>query len=419
MKIEETKLKNGSKIIGIHMPGANSVLISFGFRTGSRSETREISGMSHFLEHMMFKGSKKRPTAEAISRAADSIGGQYNAFTGKEYTVYYIKASKQNFDEALDIVGDMVTQPLLLDSEINKERGTIIQEAKMYEDNPNYSIFETIESTVYGDSPLGWNIVGFSKSIKETNARKMRAYYKKYYNGSNARIVVTGNIPKDYLKKVRSYANLFERGKRSAWKPEPFNKSHLLVKHKVTEQAHIGFAIPAYNIFDTDQHIMQVTSSILGGYMSSRLFTEIREKRGWAYRVWAFADELSDTGYFGVFGGVKKEKAADSLEIIKKEVLSLSKTVTDEEVKRAVENIKGASVLKYDSPEELGNYVMMRALLKDKIELPQEYIKKVSKVNKADIVRVAENIFKDEKIYLTVIGPFKDKQKFARILNQK
>lgn len=419
MKIEQTQLKNGAKIIGIKMTGSKSVLISFGFRTGSRSETKDISGMSHFLEHMMFKGSKKRPTAEAIARAADSIGGQYNAFTGKEYTVYYIKASKDNFAEALDIVGDMVTQPLLLEAEINKERGTIIQEAKMYEDNPNMSIFETIENTVFGDSPLGWNIVGFKNSIKSINQKNMRAYYKKFYNGSNANIVIAGDLPTNYKKDVKKYGDLLPVGKRTTWKSHSFSSRPLLVRHKETEQAHIGFAIPGMDAFNSERHILQVISSILGGYMSARLFTEIREKRGWAYRIWAFSDELSDTGYFGVFGGVKKEKAAESLSIIKQEVRGLAQTVTDEEIKRAVENIKGSAVLKYDSPEELGNYVMLRMLLKDKIELPSEYIKAVSKVKKADVVRVAEKVFAEKNIYLTVIGPFKDKEKFVKILTQK
>jgi predicted Zn-dependent peptidase len=419
MKIEETKIKNGAKIIGIKMSGSKSVLISFGFRTGSRSEPKEISGISHFLEHMMFKGSKKRPTAEAIARAADSIGGQYNAFTGKEYTVYYIKASKENFAEALDIIGDMVTRPLLLEEEINKERGTIIQEAKMYEDNPNISIFETIEESLFGDNPLGWNIVGFMKSIKGINQKSMRAYYKRHYNGSNARIVIAGDLPNDYQIKVKKYASLFKPGRKTEWNREKFNKKQLLVKYKDTEQAHIGFALPGVDIFNKDRHILQVAASILGGYMSARLFTEIREKRGWAYRVWAFSDELSDTGYLGVFGGVKKEKAAESLEIIKKEVLNLSETLTDEEVKRAVENIKGSSVLKYDNPEELGNYVMLRALLKDRIELPGEHIKRIARVKKLDVIRVIDSLFGPEGIHLTVIGPFKDKEKFAKILTQK
>ncbi len=416
MKIEEKKLTNGSKIIGVKMPGTKSVMIAFGFKTGSRTESDEIAGISHFLEHMVFKGSKKRPSTELISKAADSIGAQYNAFTGKEYTVYWIKTSVNNFDLALDIVGDMVTQPILSEIEIKKEKGTIIQEAKMYEDNPNINIFGKIEQVLFGKNEMGREIVGFIKSIKATNEKKMKAYYRKYYNGSNCRIVIAGDLPKNYIKRVDTYAKILPSGKNNNWKKVNFNKSKTELHTKKTEQAHIGISIPGYSVTDENRHVLVVIASILGGYMSARLFTEIREKRGWAYRVWAYTEEASDCGYLGVFGGVKKDKAIASLEIIKKEILNFSKTVTDEEIHRAIENIKGSSILKYDNPEEVGNYIMMHSLLKDIIETPQEMVKKVSKIKKSDIVQVAEELFTLDKLRITVIGPFSDKKKFVKIL---
>lgn len=416
MKIEEKKLKNGTKIIGVHMSGTKSVMIAFGFRTGSRSETDNIAGISHFLEHMVFKGSKKRPSTELISKAADSIGAQYNAFTGKEYTVYWIKTSLDNFDLALDIVGDMVTQPLLLDEEIKKEKGTIIQEAKMYEDNPNINIFGKIESVLFGKNEMGREIVGFIKSIKTTNSQKMKSYYRKFYNGSNCRIVIAGDLPRDYQKKVKAYGNLLRSGKRNVWESVSFGNNRVQIFNKDTEQAHVGLSIPGFAVNKSDRHILMVVASILGGYMSARLFTEIREKRGWAYRVWAFTEEASDCGYLGVFGGVKKDKAVDSLQIIKNEISNFAKTVTDEEIERAIENIKGSSILKYDNPEEVGNYVMMHSLLRDAVELPQEMVQKISKIKKEDVVRVAKEVLKKENLRIAVIGPFKDKKKFAKIL---
>lgn len=419
MKIEETKLKNGAKIIGIHIPGSSSVFISFGFRVGSRGESKSVAGITHFLEHMMFKGSVKRPSAEAISRAADSIGGQQNAYTGKEFTAYYIKASRENFDEALDIVGDMVTRPLLLDNEVKKEMNTIIQEAKMYEDNPSMSIVEATEESIFGDNSLGWNIVGFPKSIRAVSGKSLRSYYKKHYNGSNARVVISGNLPKDYIRKVKKYASLFPAGERSEWKPARFNSQKLLLRTKAVEQAHIGFALPGFDLSCEKAPILQVTASILGGYMSARLFTEIREKRGWAYQIIAYSDELTNTGYFGVIGGVRKNKAFESLEVIKKEVLNFSRTVTEEEVRRAIENIKGSSVLRYDTTGDIGDYVMKKVLLSDKVELPNEYLKKISRVTRLAVINVAEEVFREDKIHLAIIGPFKDKQKFAKILNQK
>jgi predicted Zn-dependent peptidase len=416
MKIEEKKLINGVKIVGLHVPGANSVVISFGFRTGSRSEPDEIAGISHFLEHMLFKGSKKRPTVELLSKAADNIGAQYNAFTGKEYTVYYIKTSQDNFDLALDIVGDMVTNPLLLGQEIKKERGTIIQELKMYEDNPDFSIFGKIETVLFGDNEMGRDIIGHQKSIRAINSKKMRAYFKKYYNGSNCRIIIAGNLPKDYQKKVAVYANTIPSGTRKAWRKVGYNTKNIYFQSKKTEQAHIGIAIPAFNISSERKYTLQVISSILGGYMSARLSIEIRERRGWAYRIGSFTEEGTDHGYLGVIGGVKKDKTVESLRIIRKEILAFAETVTDEEIVRAVENIKGSSALKYDNPEEIENFLMSHLLLMDRAVLPSEMVKKISNVKKADIISVANALFKKENLHLAIIGPFKDKKKFVKIL---
>jgi predicted Zn-dependent peptidase len=416
MKVEEKKLKNGAKVIGISIPGANSVVVSFGFRTGSRTESDDIAGISHFLEHMVFKGSKKRPSADLISKAADNIGAQYNAYTSKEYTVYYIKTSKDNFGLALDIVGDMVTRPLLLANEINKEKGTILEELKRSEDNPSMNIFDRIDGVLFGKNELGREIIGYPKSLQSTNEKKMKAYYKKYYNGVNCRVVIAGNLPKNYQKAVSEYANRLPFGERTEWKKVGFNVNNLDVKQKDTKQAQIGIAIPGYSIFSEKHYVLLVISKILGGYMSSRLFTEIREKRGWAYHIETGTDESSDHGYLAIFGGIKKDKVSESVEIIKKELLNFSKTVTDEEIKRAIENIKGSGTLKFDNPEEVGNYVMARALLTDKVQLPTVLVRKTSLVTKKDIQGVAEELFTKGNLHLAIIGPFKDKQKFAKIL---
>lgn len=400
------------------MPGASSVIISFGFRTGSRTETDDLAGISHFLEHMVFKGSKKRPSTELISKAADSIGAQYNAYTGKEYTVYYIKTSPENFKLALDIVGDMVTRPLLSEKELRKEKGTIIQEAKMYEDNPNLSIFGHMESVLYGKTPLGREIVGLIKSIKNTDSKKMRQYFEKYYNGSNSRVVIAGNVPKNYVSLVKPYILRLKKGKKTVWKRSHINKINLGLTAKTIEQAHLGLTIPAYDLFNEKRYVVHIIANILGGYMSARLFTEIREKRGWAYRIWAYPEEATDAGYLGIFGGLKKDKALESLSIIKKEVLNLAKTVTEEEIYRAIENLKGSSVLKYEVPEELANLIMMQSLLRDKLELPQKSIEKLSRVTKKEVIEVANELFTNDKLHLAVIGPFKDKKTFVKILNQ-
>ncbi len=419
MKIEETILKNGAKIIGVKMPGVKSIVINFGFRTGSRNEEAQYAGISHFLEHMMFKGSQKRPTTMDISKQADSIGALYNAFTGKEYTCYYIKTNFDHFDIALDIVGDMVTRPLLKEPEIRKECGTVIEEIKMYNDNPMLNIHGKMEETLYGTNTAnGRDIAGKQKTVKAINSKIMKNYFNNTYNGSNCTLVIAGNLPEDYQLKAQKYLNRFPKGKISIWeRPTKTNKGVRVLK-KETDQAHFGLCFPAYPLTDRRRYAAEVLAIALGGYMSSRLFTEIREKRGWAYRIWASNNTNSDNGYIGIYGGIKKEKMLEATKLIQEEVIKFGLEYTQEEIDRAKNFLSGFSTIHFDDPEEKAKFLILTDLLTGRPETPEEYVRKIKKVTSTELKEVAQETFTGKNLSLTIIGPYKNNEKFAKILNQ-
>lgn len=417
MKPKLKKLKNQATIIGIPAPRAKSLAIAFGFRTGSRSEKSQEAGISHFLEHMLFKGSQKRPSAKAIAVEVDKIGANYNAFTGKEYTYYFIETTPQNFDLALDVLGDMVTRPLLDAKELKKERGTILEEIKMYEDNPMINLFGKMEETIFGKkSGLGREIAGNKDTVQNIDEKVMKKYFQNFYSASNAVAVLAGNLPKDYLAKVSRYLLRLPQKAKTNWESATLGSQRLEIIHKKTEQAHFGINFPGFCFSDPRRYTADVLATILGGYMSSRLFTEIRERRGWAYRIGAFHDSFSDIGTLAIYGGLKLEKIFEAVKIIKKEVFDICHTLTDEEISRAKSHLEGSTILKFEAPYALATQIGLYFLLEGKTETPEEYVKKIKSITRQDLIKVAKEIFQEQKMYLTVIGPFSNKKDFAKII---
>jgi len=418
MQIEKKVLKNKASIIGAPINGTKTVAMAFGFRTGSRNEDSKYAGISHFLEHMMFKGSRERPSAKAISVEIDKIGANYNAFTGKEYTYYYIETTPENFNHALDVLGDMSTRPIIDEKELQKEKGTIIEEIRMYEDNPMINIFGKMEQTIFGfNTALGRDIAGTEETVTNIDSKVMKEYFTNTYCAENAIAVIAGHLPKNYQKLAEKYLKNLSSGSKSSWQKPTFSEKKSRLIYKKTEQSHFGICFPGYELSNPKKYAADIVSTVLGGYMSSRLFTEIREKRGWAYRVWAFHDSYSDTGVMGIFGGLKLDKTEEAIKIAKSEALNLSGTITDEEIERAKSHIKGASVLKYDNSQNLATLLGLNYLLEGKVETPEEYLKKIESTTKEEIIKVAKEVFQANKMYLTIIGPFKDQEKFAKILS--
>lgn len=425
MKVEKTQLKNKSTLIGIRRPGSGSVAIQFGFKVGSRAENKDNAGISHFLEHMVFKGSKKRPTAKEISRAFDRIGAQVNAATSKEWTFYHIKTTPENFDVALDIIGDMITTPILSEKELEKEKGTVIQELKMVNDDPAKDIGIRLEEVAFGPKTgLGRSIIGYEKSIKTINSKIMRAFYNKYYVGENCCCVVSGELPADYKKRISLYLNRFKMGKQNIYQTGDFSTQRVSVNEKVTDQTYLGLGVPGLSINNDNRYTLEVATTVLAGFpmMSNRLFTEIREKRGWSYRLWGYSDNSLDTGLVEIEGGIKTNKILDAIKVIINEMLKLGSTITQEEVDRAKGFIMGSVPLRFDDNDQLASFVLINFLISDRIILPDDEMEKIAKVTRADIKKLVAEMFTRDRIYLAIIGPFKDSKKFDKILaesNQK
>jgi predicted Zn-dependent peptidase len=246
----------------------------------------------------------------------------------------------------------------------------------------------------------------------------MRKYFKEFYVGQNTVLVIAGNYPDDYIKQVTTYLNRLPKGERNQRILDLKFKNSVKLITKQTEQAHFGICLPSYSITDKDKNVAEIVATALGGYMSARLFTEIREKRGWAYRVAAYNDPSQDVGYLGIFGGIKKDKITEAIALTKKEIIKFRDGFTDEEIKRAKSHLLGASTLTFDDPEERAKFTVLQYLLNEKPETPEEINKAIQAVTKPEIKRVAKQILTGDNLSLTVIGPYKNKDKFVKILTQ-
>ncbi len=416
MKIEKKVLSNGVKIFGINNPNINSVSIHYGFRVGSRLEEKNYSGISHFLEHMTFKGSKKYPTHKIISRALDSMGAVNNAETDKEYTQYYAQVLAKYFEPALDIIADTCLNPLIDAKELEKERGTIIEELNFYDANPISNISHKAERTLWGDNSLGWDTGGEIKSVKNIDAETMRNYHANYYTGENLSVVVYGKLPKDYQEQIEKTVAQLKRGNDTTWEYPGINTKKGEVYYKDTEQTMVAVTLPTYPLKDERRLASKLLAMILGGYMSSRLFIEIREKRGWAYAVSAFSAPYTDTGIFGVIAGIRNDKVEESVSLIKSELLKIANDLTQEEVDRAKGALLGSREINLENSDVMSNFLTLRAILSGEPEDPSVEYTKIEKITKDDLVKAAKELFKTELMHFAIIGPFKDKEKFAKIL---
>lgn len=418
MKIEKKVLKNGVKIFGVNNPNLNSISIHFGFKVGSRLEDNKYSGISHFLEHMIFKGSKKYPSHKIISGALDSMGAVNNAETDKEYTQYYAQVLTKYFDTALDIIADTCLNPLIDPKELEKERGTIIEELNFYDANPISNISHKAERVLWGDNSLGWDTGGEIKTVRNIDAKTMKSYQNKYYTGKNLSVVVYGKLPKDYQKKIEKLVSTLKPGESTSWEYPGINPEKGEIYYKESEQTMIAITLPTYSLKDEERLASKLLAMILGGYMSSRLFIEIREKRGWAYAINAYSAPYTDTGIFGIVGGIRNDKVEESFKLIKKELLKIAGDLTQEEVDRAKGALLGSREINLENPDVMANFLTLRTILTGKPEEPSVEYSKIEKITKDDLVKVAKKLFKTESMRFAVIGPFKDKEKFAKILTQ-
>ncbi len=421
MQYKRTILPNGLRLITVPMPSFESATVLVMVGAGSRYETKQNNGISHFLEHMAFKGTKKRPSAMDISGLIDGIGGEFNAFTGKETTGYYIKAQATHLELSLDLLSDMLQHSLLDPKEIDKEKGVIIEEMNMYEDTPARKLGDVYENLLYGDTPMGWDIVGTKEVIRATTREDFVKYMGSLYSPDNMTVVVSGGI--DESKTEELTAKYF--GDMSAFASikapkvlESQKKPAFLLKKKQTEQVHFGIGVRTIELEHPDRYALDVLASIMGGGMSSRLFHEIREKRGLAYYVRTMSDNYVDCGTLVSTAGVDPNRAVEAVEVMIEELDKLRKpgNITQVELTKAKEYMKGHFVLELEDSRSVAAFYSHQEILESHLETPEETIKKIDEVTLDKVQEVATKYLVNDTLNMAIIGNFDDGQKFESLL---
>lgn len=420
MKYSIHTLKNGLRVVLAPMPDTTTATVVVMSGTGSRYESVHENGLAHFLEHMFFKGTKKRPTARAISEELDATGSIYNAFTSKDKTAYYAKVSARYLDTALDVISDIFLNSTLPQKEITKERGAIIQEIDMYEDMPMRTVDNVFDALIFGEHALGRTILGPKENIRAFSRSDFAKYLKRNYVPANTVVCVAGSFssPKVLAKIKQEFGRL-----RPALAPTyaPFaavqTEARIAIKEKKTDQTQLMLGVPAYPYEHKDEYALAVLATILGGGMSSRLFLEVREKLGLAYSVHAWTDKYPDTGYFVVQAGVEHGKLEKTISTILAEFRKIKRTkVSAAELKKAKSYIKGTLTLSLETSDEIAQNATTSLLTLGKIRRLEESIKGIDEVTASDVQRVAKDILQSSKLNLAIIGPHAREGELLKLL---
>ncbi len=417
-------MPSGLRVVIVPMPGLESVTLTVWVKTGSRNEELKVGGISHFLEHMVFKGSPKRPTARDISAAVDAIGGEFNAATSKDWTNFYIKANKENLETAFDVLSDMVLNPLLKSEEIEREKGTIVQEIRMYEDTPMMHIGEVFEGLIFNGNPLGRDTAGTEASVKSIKRDDFVRYRLNHYYPENMLVTVAGGVTETVaLKLVEKYFGSIKPFKGGSFKGLTFKatqkKPQFKLQTKKSEQAHLILGFSSEGRGYKNKFAQSLLTVILGGGMSSRLFIEVRERRGLAYSVRTSTDRYQEIGYMGTYAGVNVAKADEAIKVILDQCYGISNgkfPISNKELQKAKGFLKGNLALALEDTHDVSGFFGEQHLFLDKVLTPEEIYKKVDVVSLDDINFEAKKLFVPDRLNLAIIGPFKDKEKFVKLL---
>lgn len=421
MKFKTHTLENGMRVLLAPSKSAETVTVMIMTATGSRFETKEENGMAHFLEHMLFKGTKNRTTARVIAQEIDGIGGQMNAFTAKDRTAYYVKVGKQHLDTAFDVIADVFLNPMLPKREIEKERGAIIEEINMYEDMPMRDVLNEADKTLFGDAhPLGRDILGPKENIQTFPRSDFVSYFSRNYVAENTALCVAGAFSaENVLPKAEKLFKNMRTGTIPPYTPYVHDQQQprVRVKTKKTDQSHFVLAVPSCHLGHKDEAATEVLAAVLGGGMSSRLFSEIRERRGLAYYVRAEQEGYADTGVLYMRAGVGNANLEEAVKITIQELRKVVKNkVTSAELKKAKEYVKGTTALSLDTTDAQAEHIGHSVLVKGTDESLEVFNAQVDAVTPAQVQRVAKNIFTTNHLNLTVIGPRGDTTALTKLL---
>ena len=413
-------LPNGLRIVLVPQSTTLAASVLILVEAGSEYETKRVNGVSHFLEHMTFKGTTNRPHAGMIAEELAALGAQSNAFTGQEYTGYWAKAESKKLPKILEIVSDLYLNPFFDPEEIEKERGVIIEEINMYEDTPMRRVQEIFTSLLYGDQPAGWDVSGEKEIIGKLTKHDFVKYRTERYVAPGTVIVIAGKFnEKEVVRQIKKYFGALPRRKASA---KPKTKEHqkepqTLIKFKESGQSHLVLGFRAFDLFDKRRYAIQVLADLLGGGMSSRLWKRVREELGAAYYIDADADLSLDHGVFGIAAGVDHGK----IDVVIKAILAACRRVCDEtipkkELQKTKDHMIGGLILGLETSDALASYYGGQEILMKRFLPPKDIIDRIRDVSAAEVQSVAREIFASKRLNLAVIGPYQNEEMFKKIL---
>ncbi len=414
-------LENGLKLVLSPIDGTKSCTVLCLVGAGSRYETRDINGISHFLEHMFFKGAKRYKNAAEVSSAIDAIGGDFNAFTGKEYAGYFVKCASHQKEVAFDVIGDMMLNATFAHEEIEKERGVILEEYNMYQDTPMYQVGWDFERLLFGDQPMGWDQIGTKETILGMKREQFQKYKDSLYTPDNAVISISGHFDEKEIQSLAKKYFSFPKEKR-ARHFDPYkkieSKDRVISQHKKTEQGHIIIGAEGVPVLHPDEFVEKILSVILGGNMSSRMFLNVREAKGLAYYIRTATDDYMDTGVISTAAGVDLKRVDMAISAILAEYKKImEEKVKPDELSKAKEFMKGKIILRLEDSEEYAHLMGKQALLYPAIKSVDEILKKIDAVTSDDIMRLSRVLLREENLRMAMIGPFKDEKHFSELLH--
>lgn len=391
--MNKTQLKNGLRVVMEKIPTCRSVSFGIWVKTGSRNETSEMGGISHFIEHMLFKGTE-RYSAKDIAEQFDAIGGNVNAFTSKEYTCYYAKVLDEHLPIAVDVLSDMFFRSLFDEEELRKEKNVIVEEISMYEDTPDDMVHDLLAEAAYGSHPLALPILGTEEKLRQMEPGHLRAYMKEKYTIENTVIAVAGNIDDGIIDLLERYFGDFDNRGQSDTLVKPDFLGELKFHRKKTEQNHICLSFPGLPIGDRNQYAMVLLNNALGGGMSSRLFQEIREKRGLAYSVYSYHSSHADSGLFTVYAGTAPKQTKEVLDLTKEILHDVAKRgLTESELRKGKEQLKGSLILSLESTGSRMNRLGKNELMLGRHYTLDEMIDRIEAVSMEDVNEVIKTMF--------------------------
>jgi len=420
---ERQTLPSGLRLLTAPMDHAQSVSCFIMLAAGSRYETPDTSGIAHFAEHMFFKGTENRPTARDIGNEIDGIGGEFNAFTGKEYTGYYVRCAGEHRSIALDVLVDMLRHSKFDPEEIDREKGVIVEEMNMYFDTPRDYISGVYDALLYGDQPLGWDIIGRKETVRAATQDTFLGYIDGWYKPERMVVGVSGKIDGDLQAEVERLLGDLEPAETGAPAPAalPANGTPRVKIHtKASDQAHLCLGVPSYPLVHPDRYALQLLSTVLGTGMSSRLFTEIRERRGLAYYIYAINHSYTDAGSLFYPAGVDLERIAEAITTTVAELRKITgEAVPSDELEKARNVAKGRFVLQTESPHGLVMFGLRREVLEGEATEPEEVLAGLDAVTVEDVQRVAQDVLGGHGLNLALIGPFEqtEQERLQKLLS--